>query len=499
MKNLYKTILAGMTAFWAACSNESSVKESVAGATTEPSTSPTAELTEEQKAILARSFYALVDSSNVDPEKGIPDSNQAGYNDYFSTYSLVIKAEQRYSYPSKDSHRACDVFPFSMEAGENRPGVVRVQYYDSVKYFSGEQLFDIWLNTQDFTGFRWGGATLVMTKIVQVDSTPVVLKTVGSDVFYGYWGYGVSCTDYLNQFKQSCNESNGLFKDFGEGCRNMRLNLACASFIPEGISTEEFLDSSITEFKNECIEDSVKYAPFDDDSKNYKHCFDEDGYYHSEIEDCPPIENEFDKAKDSLDEVWRDSLTHTLYDYRGQFAWVYRDQSAWDDIPHKVDLINPKLTYNHDVVGYNELLENDAANAYREEGVYRLPDSVFTRLFPQTASRPYKEYHYKHNQNFNVYYLVVVKDVGAKGHILYDIDKNGIFISDIVKSGTSCPEDSSVHYSAFVVVGSDEWDVIGTPIVKTTYVSENWNCDKPESLEQIEPYGEWSYVYKSSY
>ena len=125
MKNLYKTILAGMTAFWAACSNESSVDQSVAGATTEPSTSPTAELTAEQKAILAKSFYALVDSSNVDPEKGIPDSNQAGYNDYFSTYSLVIKAEQRYSYPSKDSHRTCDVFPFSMEAGENRPGVVR--------------------------------------------------------------------------------------------------------------------------------------------------------------------------------------------------------------------------------------------------------------------------------------------------------------------------------------------------------------------------------------
>jgi hypothetical protein len=42
-----------------------------------------------------------------------------------------------------------------------------------------------------------------------------------------------------------------------------------------------------------------------------------------------------------------------------------------------------------------------------------------------------------------------------------------------------------------LLVDSPDWDVLVRPIVKTTYVSDNWNCDKPETLEKIEPYGEW--------
>ena len=50
MKSMGKIILAGLAAFGAACSNDASVEPDVSGATTEPSTSPTAQLTEEQKA-----------------------------------------------------------------------------------------------------------------------------------------------------------------------------------------------------------------------------------------------------------------------------------------------------------------------------------------------------------------------------------------------------------------------------------------------------------------
>ena len=42
-----------------------------------------------------------------------------------------------------------------------------------------------------------------------------------------------------------------------------------------------------------------------------------------------------------------------------------------------------------------------------------------------------------------------------------------------------------------LLANSPDWDVLGRPIVKTTYVSDNWNCDKPETLAKIEPYGEW--------
>ena len=47
MRKMYKVILAGVTAFLAACSNDASVDSGISGATTEPSTSPKAELTEE--------------------------------------------------------------------------------------------------------------------------------------------------------------------------------------------------------------------------------------------------------------------------------------------------------------------------------------------------------------------------------------------------------------------------------------------------------------------
>ena len=38
-------------------------------------------------------------------------------------------------------------------------------------------------------------------------------------------------------------------------------------------------------------------------------------------------------------------------------------------------------------------------------------------------------------------------------------------------------------------------DVSGKKIVRETYVSPLWKCDDQESLERIEPYGEWINQY----
>ena len=42
-----------------------------------------------------------------------------------------------------------------------------------------------------------------------------------------------------------------------------------------------------------------------------------------------------------------------------------------------------------------------------------------------------------------------------------------------------------------LLANSPDWDALNRPIMKSTYVSDKWNCDNPESLAKIEPYGEW--------
>ena len=93
------------------------------------------------------------------------------------------------------------------------------------------------------------------------------------------------------------------------------------------------------------------------------------------------------------------------------------------------------------------------------------------------------------------YYIVVIKDTGAKGHFLRSVGGDNIRITDIVKSGDTCPEDTTVHYSVYLVRGAADWNIVEKTITRETYESPLWNCDEPESLEQIEPYGEWVYPY----
>ena len=110
--------------------------------------------------------------------------------------------------------------------------------------------------------------TIAATKIINVDGVPVVLNTVGDGGFESFWGYGISCGEYLNEFKQSCSASNGLFWDLGDACNMNLLSLACASLFLK-VKLLMVLNSYTEAYKNQCLEDSIKYAPYDDENYVY--------------------------------------------------------------------------------------------------------------------------------------------------------------------------------------------------------------------------------------
>ncbi|MBO7060804.1 MAG: hypothetical protein J6W54_06895 [Fibrobacter sp.] len=503
MNIAYKMIVAGMAAFWVSCSNDSSVDQGVGGATTEPNTSPVAELNEEQKVLLAKSFYTLLDSSGYDSLKALPDSglDEIDYK-YFRSRPFGITNDQVFSYPSRDGRKICDVVSFTRESQVERKGVLRAMSYDVYDHTchgvygraSSELYRDSIYCAMDYTS-NHVDETMVTSKIVDVDGVPVVMNTVSGD----YWGYGVSCTEFLNQFKQSCIESNGLFKLFGDACSWNILQMACASFVPEGKSPDDVLNSYTEEYKAQCHEDSLNYVPYDDE--NYV---------------APHLDS---LAIDSLKSLyflqvdWRQNLKRTLLAYRWQFSMskaTYVENVAADTIGisgddvvemdgsayHFVEFGVPEYI-DFDIMAYNTLPSGQIADAYRKEGVYVLPDSLVAEFFPQTVGVPAGMDWLKWKSN--VFYIIVIKDVGVKGHILTNITVDEIQVTDLVRSGQSCPEDTSVNYSMFLLSDSPEWGIVGRPIVKTTYVSENWNCDKPESLERIDPYGEWTYVGKEEF
>lgn len=475
MKYTYKLVAAGMAAlmafFGTACSNDSEVS----GATTEPSTSPTAQLTEAQKAILEKSFYTLVDSvivvpDNVDDNGIVVDSSKVAHYKLMYPFFGIIP-DTTFTYPSLDGRRKCNVSTFSAELG--------MEFSQSLD--TGNVYYSDVYNKKHYS-------STIAIKVLDVDGDSVVMKTVGSTT---YWGYGASCSEFLSQFKQSCTESNGIFKDFGDGCRRLNMSLACSTIMPEGKSPDEVIDSLTGEYRNACREDSVKYASVDDENNAPKGCSSqasvgENGevtYYG----DCPPLEDNFNAELDSLDKIWRANLSRTFDAYQKQFA-VYEEVVDGMAYLHHY----PELVFG-DGSAYNTFPDAKVARAYKKEGVYHLPDSLVSVFFPEAANSPYVfDALRRHKQT---YYIVVLKDIGAKGHVLNKIDASGVHVRDILKSGENCPEDSTEHYSVYLVRGSAEWDVSDKPILRDTYTSPLWNCDDPESLEQIEPYGEWTYQY----
>ena len=482
MRKMYKVILAGVTAFLAACSNDASVDSGISGATTEPSTSPKAELTEEQKAILANSLYTLVDSTKVDSLKAIfgSDVTNIDYR-YFGTFPFSIKNDQVFSYPSKDGRKVCDVVTYKQENKRDQKGVLRAMSYNEVDHkckWEGTVREEKECHADDYMSTH-GHETIVNTKIIDVDGIPVVMKTIADSHFRQFWGYGVSCGEYLKEFKQSCNASNGLFVDMGDGCSMNNLKLACASFIPEGKTSDEVLKSYTEGYKIQCLEDSIKYAPYDDENNVYQD---------------PALDSLYRDSVDrvtNLIEEWYQAQKRSTAAYRWQFTII--DSTVvfdGDNLDYYEEREDPELI---GVLGwaYNTLPNTKIADAYRKEGVYVLPDSLVIEFFPNLATYPAGLEGLKWYPP-EIFYLVVIKDIGTKGHLITGFDANGIYVTDIVKSG-NCPEDTTVHYSMILLADSPDWNVLDRSIVKTTYVSDNWNCDKPETLEKIDPYGEWTY------
>ncbi len=498
MRKMYKVILAGVTAFLAACSNDASVDSGISGATTEPSTSPKAELTEEQKSILAKSFYTLIDSTKLDSLKAIlgTEITEDNYR-YFNIIPISVKNDQFFSYPSKDGRKVCDVVTFSQESKPrvDRKGVFRAMSYDVhgsycyLKKMRGNE--DYWAEVcsgEEDYAFAHSHETYRMTKIIDVDGVPVIMNTIGTGGFKPFFGYGVSCGEYLKEFKQSCSASNGLFLDLGDACNMNDLSLACASFIPEGKTPDEVLNSYTEGYKIQCLEDSIKYAPYDDENYVYHDPFSDSLY----VDSISRVENLIYK--------WRNAQKQSMYAYRWQFS-IIDSTVGVDEFGNFIyqEREDDELALKHPNslgVAYNTLPDTKIADAYRKEGVYVLPDSLVAEFFPNLATYPTGLDGLKWYPP-EIFYIIVLKDVGAKGHLLTNFDANGIYVTDIVKSG-NCPEDTTVHYSVVLLMDSPDWDVMNRPIVKTTYVSDNWNCDKPETLEKIEPYGEWTISFEES-
>ena len=487
MRKLNKIILAGLATILVSCSSE----QSSTGATTEPSTSPVA-LTEEQKAILAKSLFSLMDPSVADSLKGILDSVNmslasdlnAFYNQYLHPYPWSVKNNQVYRYPSKDKRKVCDVVTFSQVNELNQRGVLRATSYDDdheCAYLSETEPKCSSPEAAEDYFYNYPNETVFTTRIAYADGIPVVINTLGSHKMRdAFWGYGVSCVETLDQFKQSCGASNGLFWDLGDGCRQNDLEVVCASFVPEGKTPDEVVVDYTESYQSQCINDSITYAPYDDENYNRIYPYWDQTYLDSL--------NRFSNAEAE----WTNTMKRSVYAYKWQFTII--------DSTVKVDQ-NGKVYYQENKdsklyggwsLGYNTLPNTPVADAYRNEGIYVLPDSLLTTFFPKLAEYPGRldEFRQYRSPKNSIYYLIVLKDVGAKGHLLNGVYENEIRVTDIVKSG-NCPEDTTVHYPIILLADSPDWDALNRPIVKTTYVSDKWNCDNPESLAKIEPYGEW--------
>lgn len=483
MKIVNKIIMSGIAALLVSCSNEEFTPD-VTGATTEPSS--VANLTDEQKAILARSLYALVDPSIADSLRELfgSDINKI-YNDYVHTLPYSIKNARVYHHPSKDKRKVCDIVTFTKENGIERNGVLRATSYDDDHECAhGFDSYDKCKESANDYFYNNPNETILATKIVDVDGIPVVINTMGSrKMRNSFWGYGVSCVEALNQFKQSCESLNGLFWDFGDGCSQDDLELACASFIPEGQAWYDVLNSYSAQYENQCMEDSINYAPYDDENYVLVNPYTYQPYLDSLNRAAFAERDWAETLKRSTDAyIWQfsiiDSTISTAFNVSGTSYLTYKEY--------------PELS-GYLGLGYNTLPDSPVADAYRKEGVYVLPDSLLTTFFPKLAEYPGRldEFRTYRSSRNSIYYILVLKDVGTKGHVLNGIRMDGFYVTDIVKSGNSCPEDTTVHYPMILLADSPDWDILNRPIIKKTYASEKWNCDKPETLQKIEPYGEW--------
>lgn len=499
MKKLNKIILSGIVALLMSCSEEAVLPDIAdEGATTEPSS--VANLTDEQKAILAKSLISLTDPSVADSLRTMFDSLNASfgsdvnkiYFDYINTLPWSVKNLRVYHHPSKDKRKVCDIVTYSKENGIDRNGVFLATSYDD----DHECAHDFDPNgkckskeAEEDYFYNFPNENILTTKIVDVDGDSVVITTVGSRKrIDDFWGYGVSCGEMLKQFKHSCDSLNGLLWDFDNGCQRNHLDLVCASFIPEGQAWFDVLNTYTEKYEKHCVDDSINYAPYDDENYVRINPFTNQAYLDSMNRTA------------LFNKKWDSTIVRSMNAYRWQFSIIDGSVSIGKNgNVNYVEYNDPEIDINWGLA-YNTLPDIPIAEEYRKEGVYVLPDSLVTTFFPKLAeySTGLDVFKDSHGPKISIFYLVVLNDVGAKGHLITYASENGIYVTDIVKRGDSCPEDTTVYYPIILLADSPDWNILNSPIVKRTYKSANWNCDKPKTLEKIEPYGEWvaSGLYK---
>lgn len=457
---------------------------------------PVVNLTDEQTAILNGGLAVLLDTSYG----AVPDSWDYGedqpsegtvtvdaYNKIVSPYGGWGSGRQEYRYKSEDGFRECYV-----QSNSSGSAV-----YSSREYKTNARYDNIF--HYDYL------SSVTSMRYTVLGSDTIVIKAVGtSKIEKGFWGLDYSCTEFLQNFKDDCAKENGLFKDFGDGCREERPLVSCAFFLPEGKSMQSYIDIYEQELIDFCMADSTMYSSKDDPDHAPGSCaggsfIDENGnsswreqcWYQNGEEmnlDEWRENRQIDSTKASAYDEWADSLTLTPRKYLEQFA-VY--EAVVDGILH---LYDPDLGYKEGLA-YNGFPEDPRAASYKEEGMYPLPDSLVEVFFPEMVKNPFwgdsvavSSYQYKTGKHS--FYMVVVKDVGEKGHGLTSVAADSVLVTDIVKVG-SCPEDVNVHYSVFLLQASPNWDVSDKKIVRRSVEAPLWNCDDPESLKKVDPYREW--------
>ncbi len=487
-----------------ACSDSSSTNPDLSGSTNEPNAvAGDSTLTDERIAILEKSFdifkgpnpIYIEDSFggpvNSDDDMWIEPDPQYVYvtDKILAPFGGWGGGRSQYRYRSEDRLRECFV-----ESDSSGSAVFSTREYQK--------------NPRYMNGFRYEHwSSIESARYTVEEGDTVVIKSVGTDMVAtsGFWGLDYSCAEFLQNFKDDCKKQNGLFKDFGDGCRNGKPIVSCAFFLPEGATTQSYIDNYEQELIDFCKEDSLWYAPKDDpdhtpgscmgrggvdengQSYSYTECF----YLNGEPMDLSGLEggNKSDPEENSIYNDWRLNVKRTYDAYKKQFA-VWGIDTMFFGTDTVIYLKNYPELNSGDGFAYNTLLEGGASKGYRTEGMYPLNDTLVGKFFPEVLNNPRMVQKLTDDENSGTYFMVVLKDVGAKGHVLRSIGLDEILVTDVVKSG-DCPADEAVYYSAFLVKGYPDWDVSGKTVRRQVFESPLWNCNDPESLERVEPYGQW--------
>lgn len=481
-----------------ACSDSSSTNPDLSGSTNEPNAvAGDSTLTDERIAILEKSFdiFKGPNPTYVENSSGGPvssDDNMWVEPDSQFVYimeKIIVPfggwggGRSQYRYMSEDRLRECFV-----ESDSSGSAVFSIREYQKNPRFLNGFLYEHWKSIES-------------ARYTVEEGDTVIIKSVGTGVATsGFWGLDYSCAEFLLNFKDDCKKQNGLFKDFGDGCRKGKPIVSCAFFLPEGATTQSYIDNYEQELIDFCKEDSLWYAPKDDPAHTPGGCMgesgvDENGQSFNRIEctyqNGDPMDlsgwetgSSYDSVENAIYNDWRLNVKRTYDAYKEQFA-------VWEIVTDTMIYLKnyPELN-SGDGFAYNTLLEGDASVGYRTEGMYPLNDTLVGKFFPEVLNNPRMVKKLTDDENSGTYFMVVLKDVGAKGHVLKSIGQDEILVTDVVKSG-DCPADETVYYSAFLVKGNPDWDVSGKTVRRQVFESPLWNCNDPESLERIEPYGQW--------